>query len=261
MAEPEDFQDDLTRELEDLVPPSWYSPDAKISGGSFQALMAGMASMFAFVRVQIDTLKKQMRVATAIKDGLDVIAVDFFGTNPAFAMPRKLISTIFTSDDNTGFGEGGFGEGGFFSTTPGVGFVPEDDESYRHRIQAELLRERGTVRGITEAIQSVTGAAPSIVEPFSTLSVGVVGGSNLAGVKYNSGVIGVLGSTSTAQFNGPNAGPNPQTGYTGWGDRGAIYLFFATITNNPMGASREAILSVIERTRPAAVRAIVNITA
>lgn len=260
MALPSDFQGDLTKEIEDLVPFNWFGADARLIGGSFQVLAAGIASMFAFIRVQIDTLKKQMRVATALMDGLDTIAVDFFGLDPSFAMPRKLIATSIPTV-STGFGEGGFGEGGFFSQSPQFGFVLEDDESYRHRIQAELLRERGTVVGITKAIQSVTGAAPSIVEPFSTLAIGVIGGSSVAGVAFNSGVIGILGSTSTQQFSGPFQGLDPQTGYTGWGDKGAIYLFFATITNNPMGASPEAIISVIERTRPAAVRAIVSIAA
>ena len=88
----------------------------------------------------------QARIATATDGFLDLISYDFFGG----ALPRK----------------------------PG-----ESDGSFRSRIQAELLLERGTRKGMIRALEILTGRTPLVFEPGRPQDTGTYNAKTLA---YNS---------------------------------------------------------------------------
>lgn len=80
-------------------------------------------------------VKKQTRIKTATDINLDNISKDFFGGE----LPRK---------------------------------GAENDESFRKRILAFLLREKATREGMRKVLKFITGNEPLIIEPFRPLDVG-----------------------------------------------------------------------------------------
>ena len=94
----------------------------------------------------------QTRIATATDGFLDLISFDFFGAN----LPRKS---------------------------------QEQDATFRARIQAEMLLERGTRHGLIRALQILTGRTPWVFEPGRVTDTGAYG-TNTMGY----GVAGGYGS-------------------------------------------------------------------
>jgi hypothetical protein len=113
------------------------------------AIIAGLASPLAFVYSLIQYAKNQTRIGTATDGFLDLISFDYFGR----ALPRKS---------------------------------QEQDTPFRARILANLLRERGTRKGMILALEALTGRSPWIFEPArpsdtgayntNTMGYGVAGG-------------------------------------------------------------------------------------
>ncbi len=117
------------------------------------AVLNGIASALSTVYSLTQYARLQTRIATATDAFLDLVSFDFFG----IALPRHS---------------------------------GEADSSFRSRIQAQLFLERGTRRGMTRALQLLTGRAPIIFEfarPADT------GGLNMPNMGLN--VAGYLGSS------------------------------------------------------------------
>lgn len=138
----------LTDQLIELVPPSWTSVEAKKRGGVFWTLMTAIATIFSLVKIVIAQVKAQFRLATATGIFLDAYSQDYFGTGTIRALPR---------------------------------FIGESDDSFRSRIQAEILRQKATKPGIRRAVAQVTGASPIIVEDIDINTSSSWGGYSLDG--------------------------------------------------------------------------------
>lgn len=204
----------ITNELIELVPPSWTNTSAKQQGGVFWALMSGIGLVLATISTIITQAKRQLRVKTASGNYLDIISQDFFGISVDGFLPR----------------------------------IPnEDDDGYRDRILAELLRIRGTVRGVSEAVTMVTDAAPSIFEPFNVVGTGGWGGS------FGGAFIPAMRVRLHAD--------NATQAVGAFGDLGVntAYNFFITIIDNPKGASLETIAAIVKRVKPVGTIAHVSL--
>jgi hypothetical protein len=112
----------------------------------------GIAWALALAYGLIQYAKLQTRIATATGGWLDLISFDFFGAN----LPRK---------------------------------TQEQDATFRARIQAELLLERGTRHGLIRALQILTGRTPWVFEPGRATDTG---GYNTNTMGY--GAAGAYGS-------------------------------------------------------------------
>ena len=104
-------------------------------------LLYGLAWGWAWIYSMITYTTAQTRVTTATDLWLDIIARDFFGNRI-----RRLVN--------------------------------EQDDRFRQRIKAALLREHGTRNAIVSALIALTGREPQIFEPARTTDTGGYG--NLA---------------------------------------------------------------------------------
>ena len=118
-------QNDMLARLQRLMPTGWFSVGAVPVR---DAMLTGIANLFAFIFTSLAYVRLQTRIATATDGYLDLIANDFFGD--------KL------------------------QRSPG-----QSNASYRASIQAAMFRERGTRRAITLVIQQILGSTPTIIEP------------------------------------------------------------------------------------------------
>jgi hypothetical protein len=125
---------DIAARMNLLLPVGWFSGLVPFK----DALVAGVASVFAFIYSLFGYVREQTRIATATDGFLDLIAGDFFGAN----LPR-----------NAG----------------------ELDGSYRPRIQASLFLEKGTRADVIRVVTQLTGNAPLIVEPSRPADCGGYG--------------------------------------------------------------------------------------
>lgn len=91
-------------------------------------VLSGIAWALAAAYRLAEYARLQTRIATATEGFLDLISYDFFGTS----LPRK---------------------------------AGESDESFRTRIRAMLLLEKGTRAGMIKALTLLTGRTPAIFEP------------------------------------------------------------------------------------------------
>ena len=107
------------------------------------AIMGGVADVSAWCYSLVAYAKKQTRVAWATDIWLDIISKDFF----RFELRRR---------------------------------VNEDDDSFRLRIQKELIRERVTRKGMNDALTDLTGKPPYIFEPWNTGDTGAWDVGNFA---------------------------------------------------------------------------------
>jgi hypothetical protein len=101
-------------------------------------LLAGLAAAAAWLYALLATVRQQARLATASGGFLDLIAQDYLGARIA----RRA------------------GQG---------------DGAFRTRIEAELLRERGTRGAIISVLGDLTGRAPVVFEPARAADTGAWG--------------------------------------------------------------------------------------
>jgi hypothetical protein len=99
------------------------------------ALLTGIANMFAFVYSLFAYVRLQTRIATATDGFLDIIAGDFFGPN----LPRGTLA----------------------------------DSSYRARIQASIFLTRNTRTALINVLTKITGRTPIVFEPARVADTGV----------------------------------------------------------------------------------------
>jgi hypothetical protein len=120
-------------------------------------LLNGVAWAWAWVYELLQYVITQARISTAETAWLDLIATDFFGSG----LDRR---------------------------------VGENDDSYRHRILVELIRERGTRQAVISSLLDQTGRPPAVFEPANTLDTGGYGSisGHASGIAY--GTAGGWGS-------------------------------------------------------------------
>lgn len=144
--------DDFATRQGAVFPNGWVSPEARQPGGIFYALMKSIGGQQAFVLSALIYALEATRVQTAVGDALDLVSEDFFGD----ALPRA----------------------------PG-----ESDDSFRTRIEAGLTADFVTASGATRAavsfaVQTITGVAPRIIEPWRPLDTGVIDGGPGTGMMF-----------------------------------------------------------------------------
>jgi hypothetical protein len=93
------------------------------------SLLKGCAVTDAYIYSLIAYTKLQTRIQTATGFFLDYVSKDFFGTE----LPR---------------------------------FPNENDASFRKRIEAALIQEKATRKGLREALIALTGRTPILIEPW-----------------------------------------------------------------------------------------------
>jgi len=120
-------------------------------------LLSGLSSGWAWLYGLVLFAQAQTRIGTASGIWLDMIAEDYFGAR----LRRRSGQT---------------------------------DDGFRHRIQVELLRERGTRAAITSVLQDLTGRTPVIFEPARTTDTGGYGNQAGAGGNLGYGTAGAWGS-------------------------------------------------------------------
>lgn len=126
--------------IQRLIPNGWFTVGAS---PLLDGMLAGIANTLAFLYSMLVYLRLQARISTATDGWLDLIAVDFFG--------NKLFRAVNQSDD-----------------------------SFRARIIASILRERGTRNAVIDILTQLTGRTPMVFEPQRPLDTGVYGGPGLA---------------------------------------------------------------------------------
>lgn len=146
-------QADFAARLRAVLPARWF-PDTAPGRASntpvLDAVLAGIACVWAQVYALLSYVTMQARIATATDVFLDMIGHDFFGAG----LQRR---------------------------------PTEADGHYRARILASLLPAAGTRAALIAALVRLTGRAPIIFEPRNTMDTGGYGtrGSNAwSGVAY-----------------------------------------------------------------------------
>lgn len=142
-------QDDFVARLQRLIPNGWFTVG---QAALRDGLLTGIANSLAFIYSMLAYLRLQSRISTATDGFLDLIAADFFG------------KSLFRASNQT-------------------------DDSFRARIIASILRERGTRNAVIGILQQLTGRRAIVFEPQRPLDTGVYGGPGLA---Y--GLVGGYGS-------------------------------------------------------------------
>lgn len=147
-------------------------------------VLTGLAWCWTWTFDSLTYVRAQARIATASDAWLDIIARDFFGP----ALCRRN------------------GQG---------------DDAYRHRILADLLRERGTRHAVRSVLEDLTGRTPAIFEPANTTDTGGYSGSGTGCCGMAYGSVGGWGSLSlpfqafVTAYRPTGAGI---TSVCGWGD-------------------------------------------
>ncbi len=144
-------QNDVVGRLKAVMVRGWFpttTPGASSNTPVLDGVLAGIASMWAWLYSLLAYVKLQTRIGTATDVNLDIIAQDYFGPNLA-----RLVN--------------------------------EGDTQYRARIRANLFAPKDTRAAVSAAVENVTGLAPFIFEPRNT---GDTGGYGASGGPDNTGL-------------------------------------------------------------------------
>jgi hypothetical protein len=136
-------QADMLARLKAVLPSRWFPDTTPV----FDSILGSLAAGWSWVHGLYSYAAQQTRIITATDVWLDIIALDFFGTDLA----RR---------------------------------VSESDASYRVRIGQELFRPRGTRHAIGRMLTDMTGRTPVIFEPARSSDTG---GYTQGGVGYGAG--------------------------------------------------------------------------
>lgn len=171
----------------------------------------------------LDYVTLQSRIGTATDDWLDLVALDFFGSR----VQRRL---------------------------------QETDNAFRHRVSAELLRDRCTRAAVYDVLVELTGRSPLIFEPTNPQDTGCYYDSVLGCAAYGiSGGWGTLNLPFQAfvrAFRPIPAGVAMLNGWNGiMGGFGAGFAAYASSDINSSGVGDSEIYETVART--AAVGTIV----
>lgn len=148
-------QADFAARLRAVLPARWFpdtAPTATTSNSPIlDAVLAGIATVWASAYSLLSYVTLQTRIATATDVFLDMIARDFFGAQ----LQRR---------------------------------VTESDINYRARILASLLPPAGTRAALIARVRQLTGRTPWVFEPMNTMDsggYGAAGSSIWTGLAYN----------------------------------------------------------------------------
>ena len=123
-------QEDFVRRLRLTLPAGWFSDEPRLLNG----VLAGFASVWAWLHELLAEVRKQSRVQTATGQFLDLACVDFFGGR----LPRR---------------------------------AGESDAALRFRVARAMRRERGTRAGLIAAAAEA-GYAARVFEPARPADTG-----------------------------------------------------------------------------------------
>lgn len=126
---PERSVTQITQELVAVYPSPWTSDAAKLPGGILYAVMNAFAGNLQMINDFLVYGFDSSRIATAENDALDLVSVDFYGTE----LPRKR---------------------------------GESDDAFRGRIQAQMFIPYTTRDAFIQAITALTGTAPRLISPW-----------------------------------------------------------------------------------------------
>jgi hypothetical protein len=145
---------DMVGRIRAVLPARWWpltAPGATSATPLLDGLLTGLAWAWSWLYGLIAYANLQARIATATDVWLDLIALDFFGLR----VQRG---------------------------------VSESDIQFGARIEAEVLRPRGTRAALIQALTQLTGRTPTVFEPANTTDTG---GWSTGGMGY--GVAGGYG--------------------------------------------------------------------
>lgn len=128
---PQLTDESYAKRLTQLFPAKWTNSKARTSGGILFGILRAIGSQLAAVNDALVYAKNSTRIATAISNELDIIALDYFGT------------TLVRRPEET-------------------------DDSFRTRILSHLLPDGATRAAVSSKLAEVTGVTPRILEPWST---------------------------------------------------------------------------------------------
>ena len=124
-------QRDIVLRLRAVLPARWFpdtAPGAASTTPVLDAVLTGIASVWARVYALLSYVTLQARIGSATDMFLDMIGVDFFGSTMT-RMPS------------------------------------ESDRHFRARLQAAMFQPRGTRAALVQALVNLTGRTPVIFEP------------------------------------------------------------------------------------------------
>jgi hypothetical protein len=180
-------QADIVARLRVVLPARWFpdtAPGTTSNTPVLDAVLAGIASVWAQAYELLAAVTQQARIATAAGAFLDMIACDFFGT----ALQRR---------------------------------PTEADTNYRARILTSLLSPAGTRAALSATLVNLTGRAPIIFEPRNTMDTGGYSarGSNAwSGLAYGAaGGYGCLGEPFQCFVTAYRPHSGGVAGVAGWG--------------------------------------------
>jgi hypothetical protein len=126
---------------------------------ALDTLLSGIALAWVWIYDFLQYVVSQSRISTAEDFWLDLIGFDYFGCS----LRRR---------------------------------VGENDDAFRVRIKLELIRERGTRRGLSASLVDLTGRFPILFEPANPSDTGGYGGEgpSTGGIAY--GLAGGWGNLS-----------------------------------------------------------------
>lgn len=153
---------DMLGRLKLVLPRRWFPttpPGAASRSPVLDAILNGPATMLAWAYAFLAYVKLQRRIKTATDTNLDLVSADFFDAD----LPRKPV---------------------------------ESDASFRARILARLLLDRATRLAVSNAVQALTGQAPSIFEPARPADTGAWGSLANPNTGLAYGMAGAWGSLS-----------------------------------------------------------------
>ncbi len=165
-------QSDMLRRLKTALPLRWFDDDTPVLDG----LLAGLASVWAWLYELLAGVRLQTRIATAVDTFLDLIAQDFFGSR----ITRR---------------------------------VAESDDVFRARIGRELLRERATRAAVVSVLTDLTGRPPVIFEPARPIDTGAYGVATGYGVAGGWGSLALPFQCFVTAFRPQGTGIASVTGY------------------------------------------------
>lgn len=145
-------QQDMLLRMKRVLPLRWFPDDTPI----LDTLLSGLALAWASVYGLLQVVKLQARIATAQGMWLDLVALDYFGSQVCR-------------------------------------HAGESDGSYRLRIQRELIRERGTRQAVIAAITDLTARQPHLFEPANASDTGGYGAMDQAATGLAYGCAGGWG--------------------------------------------------------------------
>ena len=216
-------QSDIFARLNALLPSKWFVGSTPVK----DAVLTGIAAVFAQIYSLYAYAILQTRVATLTDAWIDTASADYFGPS----LPR------------------------------GVG---ESDASYLARIKANLLLNRATRPAMVAALTALTGQAPLIIEPTNPADTGAYSapnsGYNVAG-SYGSMLLPF--QCFVQAYRPLTAGLPLVAGYgspcSGYGT--PSYGEYADISMIQNQVADAAIYAAIEATRPAATVIWTNLRA